>query len=161
MPDKLSRSGRQGVEAERLYSRRNAGGIESVLPGAMIQRKMSARNTGTSGSLPRILTGAVLLLLCVFLQGHALAHNLQDVLSCRPGVSDQNSDAARVQENPVICGCAPQLTPSVTPLLATRFGASLFAAHSTSLGDRDSVSHGGLRAETGVGWLVLISTFLL
>jgi len=122
---------------------------------------MSARRKETSGSLTRVLIGGVLLLLSVVLQGHALAHDLQDVLICRLGVSDQNSDAERVQESRVICSCAQQLTPSITPLLATRFGASLFAAHPPSIGDRDGVSLGGLRAETGVGWLVLISTFLI
>lgn len=114
-----------------------------------------------SGSLPRVLTGAVLLLLCVFLQAHALAHDLQDVVICRLGVSDHHPDAKRLQENPVICSCAPQLTPLMTPLLATRFGVSLFAIHSPSISDRDDVSLGGLRAATGAGWLVLISTFLL
>lgn len=127
----------------------------------MISPKMSTRTTDKSGSLPRVLTGAVLLLLCVFLQAHALAHDLQDVVACRLGVSDQHSDAARVQENPVICSCAPQLTASMAPLLANRFGASLFGVHSPSVGDRDDVSLGGLRAETGAGWLVLISTFLI
>lgn len=127
----------------------------------MIPQQMSAARIRKAGSLPRVVTGGLLLLLCAFLQFHALAHDLQDVLSPRSGLCDRSSDAASVQENPVICSCAPQLTASVTPLLATRFGALLFAAHSPALSIRDAESLGGLRAETGVGWLVLISTFLI
>lgn len=127
----------------------------------MIPPTMSTPRTGKSGSLSRVLTGAVLLLLCIFLHVHALAHDLQDVVNCRPGLSDQHPDSKRVKENPVVCSCAPQLTASITPLFATRFGVSLFAVHSPSIGDRDDVSLGGLRAETGAGWLVLISTFLI
>jgi len=127
----------------------------------MISNQLSAIPTQRSGSLPRVGTGGLLLVLCAFLQFHTLAHDLQDVLNCRSGLSDQSSDAASVQENPVVCSCAPQLTASVTPLLATRFGAALFAAHSPALSIRDSESLGGIRAETGVGWLVLISTFLI
>lgn len=122
---------------------------------------MSASGQKTSRSLRRVVTAAVVLTLCVILQAHALAHDLQDVMVCRLGVSDQNSEDQRIQEHRVICSCAQQLTTSATPLLATRFSAALLATHLPALGDREGVSLGGVRAESGAGWLVLISTFLI